>query len=84
MIFTFCYQFIIFRFDNYIVHNYSYDEYGSTNELVIGVFFICILAAFVNIIAAMAGKERKRKEHVAMSKPRADKINNPGIYQVAE
>jgi hypothetical protein len=63
LLFTYCFQFIIFRFDSYVMYSHSSDESGRINELIIGVFFICILTAFINIIAAMAGKENKRRKN---------------------
>lgn len=58
-IFTYFFQLLTVSLDNYIIHLNAYDESGRTNELLVALFFVCILTAFITIIAAMASREKK-------------------------
>lgn len=61
LLFTYFFLFLFVNFDGYIVPLGFYKALVQIDQTIMSAFFVCTFTAFINIIAAMAGREKENK-----------------------
>jgi hypothetical protein len=61
LLFTYFFLFLFVNFDGYIVPTGFYRALVQIDQTIMSAFFICTFTAFINIIAAMAGREKGKE-----------------------